>query len=64
LRQKEFYKQCKSLMPNGKRIGRYRADSASYQAALINELEEDKVIWAITADMDKGGFVNRCVKDI
>ena len=53
LRQKEFYKQCKSLMPNGKRIGRYRADSASYQAALINELEEDKVIWAITADMDK-----------
>ena len=51
--QLEFYKQCRTLMPKGKRIGRYRADSASYQAELINELEEDNVKWAITADMDK-----------
>jgi hypothetical protein len=40
-------------MPKGKRIERYRADSASYQAGLINELEEDNVKWAITSDMDK-----------
>lgn len=40
-------------MPKGKRIGYYRADSASYQSELINQLEEDKVLWAITADLDK-----------
>jgi hypothetical protein len=50
--QKDFYRECKARMPKGKRIGYYRADSASYQAALINELETDKVKWAITADMD------------
>jgi hypothetical protein len=47
-----FYKECKARMPKGKAIVRYRADSASYQAGLINELEEDKVKWGITADMD------------
>ena len=50
--QKEFYRQCKSRMPQGKRIGYYRADSASYQADLINKLETDKVKWGITADLD------------
>ena len=34
----------------GKRLARYRADRASYQAALINELEPDQVRWTITAD--------------
>lgn len=47
-----FYRQCKERMPDGKRIARYRADSASYQAELINELEGDGVNWAITADQD------------
>lgn len=51
--QKDFYRQCKGRMPKGKRIGYYRADSASYQAELINELEKDKVKWGITADMDQ-----------
>ncbi len=51
--QKEFYLQCKKRMPVGKRIGNYRADSASYQAGLFNQLEEDKVNYAITADQDK-----------
>jgi hypothetical protein len=37
-------------MPEGKRMARYRADSASYQAELINEMETDQVRWAITAD--------------
>lgn len=48
----DFYRQCKSRMPGGKAIGRYRADSASYQADLINELDKDMVKWGITADMD------------
>jgi hypothetical protein len=51
--QRDFYRQCKSRMPEGKRIGYYRADSASYQAELINELQADRVKWAITADMDR-----------
>ncbi len=51
--QKSFYRECKARMPKGKRIGYYRADSASYQADLINELETDGVKWAITADLDR-----------
>jgi hypothetical protein len=51
--QVSFYQACKSRMPSGKRIARYRADSASYQAGLINDLEEDRVIWTITAPQDE-----------
>ena len=51
--QKEFYLQCKQRMPRGKKIGYYRADSAPYQAALFNQLEEDGVKYAMTADQDK-----------
>jgi hypothetical protein len=47
-----FYRACKARLPVGKRLARYRADSASYQAELINELETDRVRWAITADQD------------
>jgi len=47
-----FYLDCVQRMPEGKRITRFRADSASYQADLINELEEDEVLWTITADQD------------
>lgn len=50
--QKEFYIECKKRMPKCKRIKNYRADSASYQAELINTLEEDGVKWTITADQD------------
>lgn len=50
--QLAFYRECKARMPQGKRIGFYRADSASYQAELINALQEDHVRWAITADQD------------
>jgi hypothetical protein len=52
-RQKEFYLRCKERMPRGKRIGFYRGDSASYQAGLFNQLEEDGVKYGITADQDK-----------
>ena len=51
--QKEFYLECKRRMPEGKRIGYYRADSASYQSELFNQLEEDGVKYAITVDQDK-----------
>ncbi len=51
--QKEFYLACKRRMPVGKRVGNYRADSASYQAELFNQLEEDGVRYGITADQDK-----------
>jgi hypothetical protein len=47
-----FYLDCMARMPAGKRIARFRADSASYQADLINELEGDDVLWTITADQD------------
>ncbi len=51
--QKEFYLRCKQRMPRGKKIGYYRADSASYQAGLFNQLEGDGVKYAVTADQDK-----------
>jgi hypothetical protein len=51
--QKEFYLQCKQRMPRGKKIAYYRADSASYQAGLFNQLEEDGVKYGVTADQDR-----------
>jgi hypothetical protein len=51
--QKEFYMECKNRMPVGKRIGHYRGDSASYQAELFNQLEEDGVKYGVTVDQDK-----------
>jgi len=48
-----FYRQCQARLPSGKRIAYYRADSASYQADLINALEADGVYWAITGDQDQ-----------
>jgi len=57
-----FYRQCKARMPKGKWIARFRADSASYQSELINELEDDKVFWTITADQDVA--VQAIIRDI
>ena len=51
--QLAFYRRCRQRMPQGNRIAYYRADSASYQADLINALEEDGVFWALTADQDQ-----------
>lgn len=50
--QREFYEACKARMPKGRRIARYRADSASYQAEVINALGKDTVEWTITAAQD------------
>ena len=44
-----FYRQCKEHMPQRKRIGYFRADSASDPS----ELEADRVRDAITADQNK-----------
>jgi hypothetical protein len=49
-------------IPAGKRIARFRADSASYQADLINQLEEDNVLWTITADQDSA--VQKLIRSI
>lgn len=57
-----FYRQCKERMPAGKRIACFRADSASYQSDVINELEKDKVLWTITADQDVA--VQRLIREI
>ena len=57
-----FYRQCRERMPAGKRIARFRADSASYQSDVINELEEDRIGWTITADQDSA--VQKVIKDI
>lgn len=50
--QLAFYDACRARMPLGKRISRYRADSASYSSDLINRLESDGVCWSITASRD------------
>jgi hypothetical protein len=49
----EFLKLCQGMMPKGKRITYYRADSASYQASVMNHCFADHVLFTITADQDR-----------
>lgn len=58
----EFLKLCQQKMPEGKRIGYYRSDSAAYQAGVINHCFEDKILFTITADQDKA--VKEAIKAI
>jgi hypothetical protein len=51
-RNLEFYRMCKEAMPAGKRIAAFRADSAAYQGRLLDELEDDGVLYAVGADLD------------
>lgn len=51
-RNREFIQECKANMPKGKRIARLRADSATYQADVINDCEKDHVTFAIAAKKD------------
>jgi hypothetical protein len=56
-RNLEFINYCAGQMPGGKRIAALRADSAAYQANIINWCEEDEnkpVLFAIGADLDAG----------
>lgn len=58
----EFLDLCQQMMPKGKRIAYYRADSASYQAAVMNRCFADHILFTITADQDRA--VREAVKDI
>ena len=58
----EFLERCQQMMPAGKRIAYYRADSASYQAAVINRCLKDRILFTITADQDSA--VKGAIKDI
>jgi hypothetical protein len=51
-RNLEFLKSCVSQMPRGKRIARFRADSASYQAKIIDYCIDNGIEFAIGADLD------------
>ena len=58
----EFFDLCQRMMPEGKRIAYYRADSASYQAGVMNRCFRDGVLFTITADQDEA--VKDAVKSI
>jgi len=47
-----FIKACRGNMPRGKRIACLRADSATYQADVINDCEDRHVFFAIGAKQD------------
>lgn len=51
-RNLEFIQHCVAQMPSGKRIAAVRADSAAYQASIINYCEAHKITFAIGADRD------------
>jgi len=56
-RNLEFIKYCAGQMPAGRRMAALRADSAAYQADIINWCEKDdkaRVLFAIGADLDAG----------
>ena len=61
-RNLEFIKYCVEQMPKGKQIKYLRADSASYQAKVINYCEEKGIELAIGADLDRA--VGRSIEDI
>ena len=53
----DFLELCQRKMPRGKRIGYYRADSASYQASVINSCFDHEMLFTITADKDEAMMV-------
>ena len=48
----EFIQHCERQMPAGKAITHIRADSAAYQAAIINHCEDNGQMFAIGAPLD------------
>jgi hypothetical protein len=48
-----FIKYCVRQMPKGKRIKALRSDSAAYQADIINYCEQNRIQFAIGADLDE-----------
>lgn len=51
-RNLEFIKYCQQQLPIGKSIKAFRADSASYQASIINYCHDNGIKFAIGADLD------------
>ena len=47
-----FLEDCLRRLPPGIRIGRFRADSASYQASVLNFCQERGIRFVIGADLD------------
>jgi hypothetical protein len=58
----EFLELCQGMMSKGKRIAYYRADSASYQARVVNRCFDDHMLFSITADKDSA--VKEAIKSI
>jgi hypothetical protein len=52
-RNLEFIKYCERQLPKGKKIEAFRADSAAYQAKVINHCQDKGIEFAIGADLDK-----------
>jgi hypothetical protein len=61
-RNLEFIKYCEQQLPKGKCIDAFRADSAAYQADIINYCEDKGIKYAIGADLDAA--VVRQIKSI
>jgi len=53
-RNLEFLRECVSRMPTGKRIARFRSDSAAYQAKVLDYCEDHSIEYAVGADLDEG----------
>jgi hypothetical protein len=51
-RNLDFFTYCERQMPPGKRIGALRADSAAYQAGLLDYCHDHTIEYAIGADID------------
>jgi len=52
-RNLEFIKYCEQQLSKGKHIKAFRADSASYQAEIINYCNDNGIEFAIGADLDQ-----------
>jgi len=52
-RNLEFLKYCEGQMPKGKKIKAFRADSAAYQAKVINYCQDKGIQYAIGGDLDQ-----------
>ena len=58
----EFLKQCVAQLPIGRQLDRFRADSASYQAAIFNYCDTEQIIFTISGQKDSS--VWRGIKEI
>jgi len=52
----EFIQKCASQLPIGMKFDRFRADSASYQAAIFNYCHKEGILFTVTAKKNKNIF--------